>query len=182
MTGWQLCSSLPRLRYFLQNTFFWGQNTVFSLSEYCFWFFEGWHLWVGRERELVFCLTRVGWKVHRLTKKELCHCNETWHALNSTFSDTNCIVSFQTNPHWISNLGLWKVVLETFQKQPGKLMKGVLFHQDNAHAHKSVAAMAAVHDCGFELVDHPFLIWHHLTLFCPPTWKNPLGWEAVSDQ
>ena len=34
-------------------------------------------------------------------------------------------------------------------------MKGVLFHQDNAHAHKFVIAMAAVHDCGFELVDHP---------------------------
>ena len=34
-------------------------------------------------------------------------------------------------------------------------MKGVLFHHDNAPAHKSVVAMAAVHDCGFELVDHP---------------------------
>ena len=34
-------------------------------------------------------------------------------------------------------------------------MKGVLFYQDNAHAHKSVVAMAAVRDCGFELVDHP---------------------------
>ena len=34
-------------------------------------------------------------------------------------------------------------------------MKGVLFHQDNAPAHKSAVAMAAVCDCGFELVDHP---------------------------
>ena len=35
-------------------------------------------------------------------------------------------------------------------------MKGVLFHQDNAPAaHKSVVALAAVCDCGFELVDHP---------------------------
>ena len=34
-------------------------------------------------------------------------------------------------------------------------MAGVLFHQDNAPAHKSVVAMAAVRDCGFELVDHP---------------------------
>ena len=33
-------------------------------------------------------------------------------------------------------------------------MKGVLFLQDNAPAHKSVVAMAAVHECGFELVDH----------------------------
>ena len=34
-------------------------------------------------------------------------------------------------------------------------MKWVLFHQDNAPAHKSVVAMAAVHDSGFELVDQP---------------------------
>ena len=33
----------------------------------------------------------------------------------------------------------------------GKLTKGVLFHQDNA----PMAAMAAVRDYGFELVDHP---------------------------
>ena len=35
-----------------------------------------------------------------------------------------------------------------------QLTKGVLFHQDNAPAHKSVVAMVAVRDCGFELVDH----------------------------
>ena len=58
---------------------------------------------------------RVGWKVHRLTKKELCHSTETWHALNSTFPDTKCIVFFQINQYWISNSGLWKEVLETFQ-------------------------------------------------------------------
>ena len=35
-------------------------------------------------------------------------------------------------------------------------MKGILFHLDNALAHKSVVAMAAVHESrGFELVDHP---------------------------
>ena len=34
-------------------------------------------------------------------------------------------------------------------------MKGVLFHQDNAPAHRSVVAMAAVHDCGFKVVNHP---------------------------
>ena len=60
-------------------------------------------------RQLVFSLkkhvflgTRMGWKVHRMTQKELCHSNETWHALNSTFTDTSCIVSFQINPHWIN--------------------------------------------------------------------------------
>ena len=40
MTGWQLCSSLPRLRYFLQNTFFGVKILFFSLSEYCFWFLK----------------------------------------------------------------------------------------------------------------------------------------------
>ena len=98
---------------------------------------------------------RVGWKVHRLTTKELCHSNETLHALNSTFSDTNCIVSFQINSHWISNSGVWKVLLETFWKQPGKLTKGVLFHQDTAPAHESVVTMAAVCQCGLELDDQP---------------------------
>ena len=39
-------------------------------------------------------------------------------------------------------------------KRPGKLTKGVLLHQDNAPAHKSLVAMFAVHDCGFELIDH----------------------------
>ena len=34
-------------------------------------------------------------------------------------------------------------------------MKGVLFRQDNAPAHKSVVAVAVVRDCGFERVDHP---------------------------
>ena len=40
-------------------------------------------------------------------------------------------------------------------KRPGKLTKGVLLHQENAPAHKSLVAMSAVHDCGFELIDHP---------------------------
>ena len=40
-------------------------------------------------------------------------------------------------------------------KRPGKLTKGVLLHQDYAPAHKSLVAMSAVYDCGFELIDHP---------------------------
>ena len=48
-----------------------------------------------------------------------------------------------------------KCSTRNISKRPGKLTKGVLFHQDNAPAHKSVVAMAAVRDCGFELVDHP---------------------------
>ena len=126
-------------------------------------------------------LTRVGWKVHRRTKEKLCHSNETWHALNSTFPDTNCIMSFQINPHWISNSGLWEVVLETFQKRPGKLSKGVLFHQDNAPAHKPVVAMAVVRDCGFELVDHPpYSPDLAPSIFCSPTWKKQNTWLGSS--
>ena len=63
-------------------------------------------------------------------------------------------------------------------------MKGVLFHQDNVPAHKSVVTMAAVHDCGFELVDHPpyspDLAPSDYFLF--PNMKKTLGWEAASDR
>ena len=37
---------------------------------------------------------------------------------------------------------------------PGKLTKGVLFHQDNVSAHNSVVAMS-LHMTGFGLIDHP---------------------------
>ena len=62
-------------------------------------------------------------------------------------------------------------------------MKGVLFHQDNAPAHKSVVAIAAVSDCGFELVDHPpyspDLALSDYFLF---TTLKTHGWEAKSDR
>ena len=86
---------------------------------------------------------RVGWKVHMLTKNELSNSNENWHRWDSTFPDTNCIVSFQINPHWISNSGLLKVLLETFCERPEKLTKGVLFHQDNA----SCTQVCGCNDC-----------------------------------
>jgi [histone H3]-lysine36 N-dimethyltransferase SETMAR len=41
------------------------------------------------------------------------------------------------------------------EKRRGKLSKGVLFHQDNAPSHTSCVAMAAIHQAGFELVEHP---------------------------
>ena len=47
---------------------------------------------------------------------------------------------------------LWEKIII---KGRGKLTKGVLFHQDNAPVHKSVIAMAAIHDCGFKLIEHP---------------------------
>ena len=106
-----------------------------------------------------------------------------WLRRSCTFSDTNYIVSFEINSHRISNLGLWKGVHKTFRKRPGKLTKGVLFHQDNAPAHMSVVAMAAVRDCGFEVVDHPSyspdLAPSDYFLF--PN-RNKNGWEAVSDR
>ena len=92
----------------------------------------------------VFCSTRVGWKVHRLMKKELCHSNETWDALNWTFPDTNCIVSFQINLHMISNSRL-----ETFQNGLGKwrrvscFTRTMLLHSDLPFwlwLHQSVAS------------------------------------------
>ena len=66
-------------------------------------------------------------------------------------------------------------------------MKGVLFHQDNAPAHKCVVAMAAECDCGFELVDHPpyFPDLKPSDYFLSPivpNMKKTLGFEAVSDQ
>jgi [histone H3]-lysine36 N-dimethyltransferase SETMAR len=41
------------------------------------------------------------------------------------------------------------------EKRRGKLRRGVLFHQDNAPSHKSGVAMAAIHDAGFEILEHP---------------------------
>ena len=55
-----------------------------------------------------------------------------------------------------------------------KLSLGVLFHQDNAAAHKSAMALAAIHDCSFQLVEHltysPDLAPSHYYLF--PRWKK----------
>ena len=44
---------------------------------------------------------------------------------------------------------------EIHKKRIGKLSKGVLFHQDNAPAHKAAVSMATIHQCGFEIVPHP---------------------------
>ena len=132
----------------------------------------------------VYC-TRVGWNVHRLTK-ELCHSNETWHALNSTIPDTNCIVSFQINPHWLSNSGLWKVVVSTrdISKWPGKLMKGVrTVFPGQCSCTRVCGCNGCCADCGFELVDHPsiFSWFGTIWLFSVTQHEKTLGWEAVSD-
>ena len=44
MTGWQLCSSLPRLRYFYKILFL-GSKYCFFPLRVLFLVFEGWHLW-----------------------------------------------------------------------------------------------------------------------------------------
>ena len=62
-------------------------------------------------------------------------------------------------------------------KRPGKLTEGVLFHQDNAPAHKSVVEMAAMRDCGFDPDDHPsYSPDLALSIICSPTWKNNNTW------
>ena len=78
--------------------------------------------------------------------------------LNSTFPDTNCIIFFQINPTLDKYFTTLKSsTIETVRRRPGKLTEGVLFHQDNAPAWTQVCGciIAAVRDCGFELVDHP---------------------------
>ena len=45
--------------------------------------------------------------------------------------------------------------MKTKQIRRGELTRGVLFHQDNAPAHTSTVAMAAIQKCGFQLVEHP---------------------------
>jgi len=41
------------------------------------------------------------------------------------------------------------------EKRRGKLSHGVLLHQDNAPAHTCAVAMAAIRECGFELLSQP---------------------------
>ena len=41
------------------------------------------------------------------------------------------------------------------EKRPGLQKKKVLFHQDNAPAHKSSVAMAKLHELRYQLVEHP---------------------------
>ena len=41
------------------------------------------------------------------------------------------------------------------EKRRGKLRRGVLLLHDNAPVHKSRLSMAAIHECGFQLINHP---------------------------
>ena len=40
-------------------------------------------------------------------------------------------------------------------QRPGMLTKGVLFHHDDAPVHTSLAAVATIRECGYELLPHP---------------------------
>ena len=41
-------------------------------------------------------------------------------------------------------------------KRPGKIERGVIFHQDNnTHCHTARASLQKIHDCSFELLPHP---------------------------
>ena len=50
---------------------------------------------------------------------------------------------------------LEQLLEEIRQKRPQKLHHGVLFHQDNAPAHKAHATMATIDNCGFQIVQNP---------------------------
>ena len=49
---------------------------------------------------------------------------------------------------------IWKLRSAIKEKRRGKLSNGV-HHQDNAPAHSSAVAMAAIRECGFELLSPP---------------------------
>uniref|UniRef100_A0A3Q0S4N0 Uncharacterized protein n=1 Tax=Amphilophus citrinellus TaxID=61819 RepID=A0A3Q0S4N0_AMPCI len=66
----------------------------------------------------------------------------------SIFWDAKCIM-------FIDYLQKGHTVSGEYYANLLRQLRKVLFHQDNAPAHKSVLAMDAVCDCGFELVDHP---------------------------
>lgn len=40
-------------------------------------------------------------------------------------------------------------------KRCGMLREGVLLHQNNALPHRAVVVMAAIHSCGYSVVNHP---------------------------
>ena len=58
-----------------------------------------------------------------------------------------------TGPYYADLIGKVRAALK--KKRRGKLRRGVLFHQDNAPAHTSSQALAAIQNAGFELLRHP---------------------------
>ena len=60
------------------------------------------------------------------------------------------LVNYLDKDHFLRQLRM-----KTKQIRRGKLTRGVLFHQDNAPANMSTVAMAAIQNCGFQLVEDP---------------------------
>ena len=65
---------------------------------------------------------------------------------------------------------LWQLQYNIIAKCCGKLTKGMLFHQDNASAHKSAVTLTVAFN--WMIIHHILKIWHHLTSICPQTWRN----------
>ncbi|CAK1592430.1 unnamed protein product [Parnassius mnemosyne] len=79
----------------------------------------------------------------------------------SVFWDAQCIIMVEYLENGATITGSYyaeqiRRLREAFkEKRRGKLRAGVLFHQDNAPAHKAAVAMAAIQETGFELLEHP---------------------------
>ena len=59
---------------------------------------------LGTEVQTCFFSTRVGWRVHRLTRRSCATAMKLVMNWISTFPKVyNCVVYFQISPHWISN-------------------------------------------------------------------------------
>lgn len=58
-----------------------------------------------------------------------------------------------TGMYYSSLLGKLRVAIK--EKRKGMLSKGVLLHADNAPAHSSALAVGKVHECGFQIIQHP---------------------------
>jgi len=58
------------------------------------------------------------------------------------------------NTEYYCNL-LHKLDAKIREKRPGLQKKKIIFHQDNAPAHKSVLTMAKINELKFELLEHP---------------------------
>lgn len=81
--------------------------------------------------------------------------------MGSLFWDSQGVVMIEYLNHGATITGtlyaeqITKLREEIRKKRRGKLAKVVLFHQDNAPAHKSRVALAAIKEAGFELMEHP---------------------------
>ena len=120
--------------------------------------------------------TRAGWKVHRLTK-ELCSSNETWHALNSTFPDTKLHCFLPDKPTLdkyfrtlkSSTRDISEIAWKTDNGERESYFTRTMFLPTSLWLQWLLCMTVALN---WLITLHIHLIWHHLTIFCSPTWKN----------